>query len=105
MRDRTVFLLHMERTIQQLTDELRNLCRLRVAQLEAAAANETDDRAGAEGAAAIGFRKGDKVLIKNKLKRPATWPTSATWDKELAQHAVVTHVYTEQVHIVTDNGV
>jgi hypothetical protein len=71
---------HMERTIEQLTDELQNLC-LRVAQLKAAAANGAEDGAGAEGAADIGFRNGDKVLIKNKLKRPATWPTRATWDK------------------------
>lgn len=94
----------MEKTIEQLSAELRNL-HLRVAQLEAAAANETEDSTGAEPAAAIGFKKGDKVLIKNKLKKPATWPTSATWDKELAQRATVTHVYREQVHFITDNGV
>ena len=106
----------MERTIEQLIVELRDL-RLRVAQLETAAANdrvaqpetaaasEPEDSTSPGAAAAIGFKKGDKVLIKNKLKRPATWPNDVAWDKELAQRATVTHLYGEQVHFVTDNGV
>ena len=95
----------MERIVDQLTNELRDL-RIRIAQLEtAAAANEREDNAGAERAAAIEFREGDRVRIKNKLKRPAVWPTKTPWNKELAQRATVTHIYREQVQFVTDNGV
>lgn len=109
--------MRMERTIEQLIAELRDL-RLRVAQLEAAAtndrvaqpgetaaANESEDSTSSGVATAIGFKKGDKVLIKNKLKRPATWPNDVVWNEKLAQRATVTHLYREQVHFVTDNGV
>ena len=77
----------MDRIVDQLTNELRDL-RIRIAQLEtAAAANEQEANAGAERAASIGFKEGDRVRIKNKLKRPAAWPTKTPWNRELAQLA------------------
>lgn len=95
----------MDRIVDQLTNELRDL-RIRIAQLEtAAAANEQEANAGAERAASIGFKEGDRVRIKNKLKRPAAWPTKTLWNRELAQFATITHIYRGQVHFVTDNGV
>ena len=106
----------MEReSVEQLTRELEAL-RIRVAQLEAAAATERreDRNRGAEAAAMTkpqgvtttsDFKEGDRVRIKNQLKKPATWSSNATWDKKQAQKATVTHIYKKQVHFETDNGV
>jgi hypothetical protein len=105
-------------SVEHLTLELEAL-RIRVAQLEAAAAatEQGDDRNRNRGAEAAGtrkhqevtatneFKEGDRVRIKNQLKRPATWSGKDSWDKKQAQKATVTHTYKEQVHFVTDNGV
>ena len=79
---------------------------IRVAQLETAAANDDSSfESAATAATTAPFKKGDRVIVKNKLKRPAVWPTDKYWDKELAQRATVTHIVGTQVHFVTDNGV
>jgi hypothetical protein len=57
--------------IDQLTTELRDL-KIRVAQLEAAAIDRKSDERSASGEAAAVFQPGDRVKIKNKLKKPAT---------------------------------
>jgi hypothetical protein len=93
-----------EQTIEHLTTQLQAL-QLRVTQLEAARFNEQDSIAGATTAASRAFKKGDRIKVRNALKKPATWPRDAIWRKELAQIATVTHLYREQVHFVTDNGV
>jgi hypothetical protein len=101
----------MEREIiEQLTRDLEAL-RIRVAQLEEAAAattgQEQDGNRGREAETTVTteFKEGDRVRIKNQLKKPATWPNKVFWDKKQAQQATVTHIYKEQVHFVTDNGV
>ena len=52
-----------------------------------------------------GFTCGDRVRIKNKVNRPASWPAARAWNKEAAKIATVTKVTKEQGHFVTDNGV
>jgi hypothetical protein len=52
-----------------------------------------------------GLKRGDRVVIKNKVNKPATWPTEKAWEKEKARFATVTRVTREQIHFVTDNGV
>jgi cell envelope opacity-associated protein A len=89
--------------IDKLTTELRDL-KIRVAQLEAAA-TDRESECSASTAAAPVFQRGDRVKIKNKLKKPATWPVNTKWDQEAAQLATVTHNYKDQVHFRTDNGV
>jgi hypothetical protein len=93
-----------DQTIEQLTTQLQAL-QLRVTQLEAARANEQASIVGAPVAASNEFKKGDRVRVRNALKKPATWPRDAIWRKELAQIATVTHLYRGQVHFTTDNGV
>ena len=93
-----------DQTIEQLTTQLQAL-QLRVTQLEAACFNERSSTVGAPVAASNEFKKGDRVRVRNALKKPATWPKDATWRKELAHIATVTHLHREQVHFVTDNGV
>ncbi len=50
-----------------------------------------------------GFKQGDRVVIKNKVIKPAT-RIDATWTKEKEQVATVTRVTENQVHFITDNG-
>jgi hypothetical protein len=90
-----------------IEQELRTL-RTRLEQLELAfsAGRQAQEEQGARTAAVVGgFKKGDRVHIKNKLKKPAAWPKNNAWNQCLAQKATVTHTYREQVHFVTDNGV
>ena len=53
--------------------------RVRVAQLEAAAAPRNTD------AFDSGFKQGDRVKIENKVKRPANWKNDVAWDQTAAQ--------------------
>ena len=92
-----------DQTIEHLTTQLQAL-QLRVTQLEAARLNEQGPAVDATVAASNELKKGDRVRVRNALKKPATWPRDAIWKKELAQVATVTHLYREQVHI-TDNSV
>jgi hypothetical protein len=55
------------------------------------------------------FVKGDRVIIKNKLHKPAFWDDNTEWCESEGKTATVTEVLlrgpTEQVHFITDNGV
>ena len=93
----------LSQDIEELTQELSRL-KLRVAQLEAAAAAPQQQAAPLPPPPSLGgFRIGDRVIIKNKVKRPANWV--GEWIPEAAQRAIVTHFYRDQVHFRTDNGV
>ena len=82
-----------------------------VRRLEAAEARRTSrpdstpsNAANARGIAVNGLKVGDRVKIKNKVIKPATWPIERQWIKEEARLATVTKVSREQIHFVTDNG-
>ena len=51
-----------------------------------------------------GIRRGDRVTIKNKIRKPATCSNETEWTKEKERIATVTRVTNEQIHFVTDNG-
>ena len=55
------------------------------------------------------FVKGDRIYIKNKLNKPATWDNHTKWIEAEGKTATVTEVIqkgpTKQVHFITDNGV
>jgi hypothetical protein len=53
-------------------------------------------------AAAHGLRTGDRVRIKNKIRKPAT--AGPSWSETRERFATVTRITVDQVHIVTDNG-
>lgn len=59
---------------------------------------ETNDRENAFS----GIRKGDRVRITNKIRRPAT--AGPAWTEQQERTATVTRVTAKQIHIVTDNG-
>ncbi len=48
---------------------------------------------------------GDRIWIKNKLKKPATWTSNKPWIEIEGRTATVTGFATGQVHFLTDNGV
>ena len=58
----------------------------------------------ARGASVNGLRRGDRVRIKNRVIKPATWPSNRVWLKEEARLATMTKVTTQQAHFITDNG-
>ena len=76
------------------------------AQLEATytgyASEETATRPIA-GSIANGINKGDRIRIRNKVKKPAAW--TRPWEKEKERTATVNRVTATQVHCITDNGV
>ncbi|KAI2506456.1 hypothetical protein MHU86_7971 [Fragilaria crotonensis] len=55
------------------------------------------------------FHRGDRIWIKNKLHKPATWNNKIEWNEKEGKTATVTEVIVrgpgEQVHFLTDNGV
>ena len=91
--------------IAALTRELTRL-QVRVAQLEAAASPPSEAVTSTpHEPGPLGFKTGDRVRIRNKVKRPANWDIKQAWDQGAAQSATVTHTYLDQVHFLTDNGV
>jgi hypothetical protein len=50
-----------------------------------------------------GISQGDRVVIKNKVTKPATC-VDKNWTKERERIATVTRVSKDQIHFVTDNG-
>jgi hypothetical protein len=83
-----------------------------VRQLEAANARRTSvdtvsstTTVDGHDLAVNGLRKGDRVRIKNKVTKPATWPIEKPWHREEARLATITRVTKEQIHFRTNNGV
>jgi hypothetical protein len=113
-----------ERKIQELTCALKTL-KLQeaelTAQLKKAIENKEKKRdeelvntyeASTRRASKRGeqsFHRGDRIWIKNKLHKPATWNNKIEWNEKEGKTATVTEVIVrgpgEQVHFLTDNGV
>ena len=51
---------------------------------------------------AFGFSRGNRVCIKNKVRKPAT--AGPAWSESRERLATVTKIRVDQVHIRTDNG-
>lgn len=100
-----------DKTFEELIEELRNL-RIKetaiIAQIEKVNRNRTPGAQTADAhednraVIANGLKRGDRVRIKNKVRRPAT--AGPTWSEANERLATVTRVTAEQVHITTDNG-
>jgi hypothetical protein len=85
--------------IEDLLTQIRDLT-LRVARLE----QETTNTDHPTNDNRIELLVGDRVRIKNRIRRPANWPTSKPWTEANERSAVVTRVTTDRVYITTDNG-
>lgn len=99
-----------DRTFEDLIEELRAL-RIRetaiIAQLEevntrATAGTQEPRTSNRVAATANGLKRGDRVRIRNKIRRPAT--AGPEWTEARERLATVTRVTPDQVHITTDNG-
>jgi hypothetical protein len=88
-----------EEQIEDLTRELNEL-KIREAVLIAAIA-----RLQAAPANVKGIEVGNRVWIKNKVRKPAHWPTQTPWIESEYRTARVTKISTRQIFVLTDNGV
>jgi hypothetical protein len=52
-----------------------------------------------------GIQRGDRVLIINKVKKPASWPKQKVWKEDEFRSATVLKVSRDQISILTDNGI
>jgi hypothetical protein len=120
-----------KKTIQELIDALKAL-QLQEAtlteQLEEAIENEHETRRGEqrhESAAPTretirlaapqrnflngDYLRGDRIWIKNKIQKPASWDNRIAWFERDAKTATVTKVVRKgsfkQIHFITDNGI
>lgn len=101
-----------ESSFDELIEELRalkirendiidRLARVNRAQVNAG--NDTpSNRVVAQAPATNSFKRGDRVRITNKVRKPAT--AGANWSESRERLATVTRVIPDQVHILTDNG-
>jgi hypothetical protein len=93
-----------ERQLHELIGKLRTL------QLEEAAIIAQIEQLSSEVTPAAptqrvnGIARGDRVRIKNRVRKPATWTNEVEWTEAKERLATVTRVTPEQVHFVTDNG-
>ena len=46
-----------------------------------------------------GIQRGDRVRIKNKVKKPASWPSTRLWREDEYRSAIVTKATPEQIFI------
>jgi len=91
--------------IENLIAEL-NALRIRVAHLEAGQ-EVLDTQRDVDidvNVNVVALRRGDRIRITNRVKKPATWTGASVWDEERERVATVTQVTPKQVHFVTDNG-
>lgn len=52
-----------------------------------------------------GIAEGDRIRIKNRVRKPATWISeNSEWTEAKERLATVTQVTQGQIHFVTDNG-
>ena len=97
------------RTVEELIEELQEL-RIReieiIAELKqansAGTRTQTGDANSHRHEVAHGFRRGDRVRVINKVRKPAT--AGPSWNEAKERLATVTRIIPDQVHILTDNG-
>jgi hypothetical protein len=51
------------------------------------------------------YKKGDRVYIKNEIRKPSNWKTYNNWTAAKERYATVTEVTDARVFFTTDNGV
>ena len=88
--------------IERLVDELQQL---RVREAEIVTLLQEEPLYGTTSSTI--FAIGDRVWIKNRVRKPKTWSNDNVWDDAKAKRATVTKIVHAhaQVHFITDNGV
>ena len=100
-----------EKSFEDLIEELRTL-KIRETEIVAElgrvnrarpGTNERNNRDNDNQTTVVnGIRRGDRVRITNKVRKPAT--AGPTWTEGKERLATVTSVTATQVHFETDNG-
>jgi CHAT domain-containing protein len=99
-----------EKSVEQLIEELRAL-KIREIELitelarvtsDRVETNETNRRDNEQTTVVNGIRRGDRVRITNKVRKPAS--AGPTWTEAKERLATVTDTTPTQIHILTDNG-
>ena len=90
-------------TVEELTVEL-NALRICVAQLEAAVGAAADTENGKVDNA-VAFRRGVRIRITNRVKRPSNWNTGVVWEEDKERAATVTRILPCVLVIVPQAGV
>ena len=85
--------------VDELVHELREL-KLRVARLEQHRQTFKEAPTVKRNILAVG----DRIKIKNKVKKPQNWPTDKEWTESNERSATITKITDKQVHYITDNG-
>lgn len=87
-----------------LIAELRDL-RIRVARLETQQTRQTgQEHERVPATVRDKIQVGDQIRIKNKIRKPSSWPTDKQWTASLERLAVVTKITTDRIYITTRNG-
>ena len=86
--------------IASITEELRQL-KLREAEL----ISSLEEQSASLTTTPKSFATGDRVYIKNRVRKPKAWSDDSVWNEAIAKRATVTKVTNGQVHFITDNGV
>jgi hypothetical protein len=95
-----------DRLIEELTLELKQLNLRQAAIVSTIQRLTQEQQQEAAGARNDTFRRGDRVRVTNKVKKPATWSRErGIWREEEFRSAIVTRVTRDQIFILTDNGV
>jgi hypothetical protein len=99
------FYNRMERKkIHELIKELKNL-QLREAEITAQIDEENAVLSGHRRTTVEhDFDKGDRVRVKNQVKKPNNWGNDV-WNYQQARVATVIFTTTDRVYFVTDNGI
>jgi hypothetical protein len=82
-----------------LIAEIQEL-KLRVARLELSQSKQRP----IEVSSVADLKEGDRVRIRNKIRKPSHWPSTTQWSVEKERLATVEKVTSERVHLLTDNG-
>ena len=77
-----------------------------LAQIAARSANTPSGAiAATTGRRVNGIAEGNRIRIKNRVRKPAMWTSeNDEWTEAKERLATVTQVTQEQIHFVTDNG-
>lgn len=107
-----------EPSLQDLVQELRTL-RIREAQIldrieviatKTPAEEKEQPPASSAEAATPGFKIGDRIVIQNKVKKPANWSDQHPWLESEHRVATIRDIIrlgptNIQIHFITDGGI
>lgn len=87
-------------SLESLVQELKEL---RIRQGEIIAELEEHTRPSNEEP--VNFRRGDRVYVINRVRKPASWNNNNVWREAEAKRGTVTYCERDRIYFTSDNGV